>query len=151
MAQEGLGPDNSICKMAYIEPVRAQVLADKAAAEAAGDQEKADQLAKTAANLDLPDYQKNIAPLAEAVYRILTEHAKTTTDLAIDAAFWQWMADVTTWLAALHDWQQGVAHAFSNWAAAGAADISLKTAVTALASPPAPPGSAPIRLTGRIE
>src|SRR5437660_6867780 len=116
MAQEGLGPDNAICKSAYIAPVKAQVLADQAAAVAAGDTEKADQLAKTAANLDLADYQKNIEPLAEAVYRILTLHAKTTTDAVIDAPFWDWMAEVTTWLSALSNWQQGVTNAFINWA-----------------------------------
>ena len=106
---------------------------------------------RSAANLDLPEYQKNIEPMAEAVYRILTEHAKTTTDPAIDAAFWEWMAEVTTWLTKLRAWQQGVATAFADWAAAGAADTALQKAVTLLADPGAPPGSAPTHLTGRIE
>ncbi|HJQ24883.1 MAG TPA: hypothetical protein VKA60_13275 [Blastocatellia bacterium] len=151
MAHEGLGPDNTVCKTAYIDPVRAQVLADQAAAEAAGDQERAEQLGKTAANLALPEYQKNIEPMAEAVYRILVEHAKTTSDQALDTVFWQWLADVNDWLVKLRAWQQGVATAFVNWAAAGTADINFQKAVTLLADPGEPPASTPTNLTGRVE
>ena len=64
MSHEGLGPDNSVCKTAFVAAMKAQILADQAAAVVAGDQEKADVLAQTAANMDKPEYQKNIEPLS---------------------------------------------------------------------------------------
>jgi hypothetical protein len=151
MSHEGLGPDNSVCKTAFVAAMKAQILADQAAAVVDGDQEKADALAQTAANMDKPEYQKNIEPLAEAVYQISATHANTAADNGSDPQFWQWMADVTGWLKDLSAWQQGVAHAFSNWAAAGGADINFRDAVKGLADPGQPPALIPAKLSGRIE
>lgn len=131
----GLGPNKDIAKQEFIEAMRARLEAQEAG---------------LGANVDEPSVNANLAALGEAVYRIITVHAETLSDDGTDHAFWQWVEDVDQWLRRLASWQQGVNTAFTNWAAAGAADLQLKTAITGLQAPgtlPAPPAG----LKGKIK
>jgi len=151
MAHEGLGADSTFCAGAFIEAMRAPLLAEQAAAEAAGETEKAEALAKAAANLDDPQVRKNIAPFGEAVFQIVAVRARTASDATTDAQFWQWVAAVGAWLAALSNWRAGVTQAFTNWAAATPSEQALRNAVIGVASPGPPPGPPPPGLLGRVE
>lgn len=138
MPPAGLGSDSAVCVTAFIESMRAQVLADNP-----GDPD-------AAKNLDLPQVQKNFAPLGEAVYRIATAHAQTVSDAGADAAFWAWVGATNSWMASLSKWQQGVTTAFTAWAAATPAEKALRAAVIAVPAPGAPPAGAPARIRGQI-
>ncbi len=125
----GLGPDKEISKTEFVEAMRARL---------------EDQEAGLGANVDDPSVSANLGALGEAVFKIATEHAETLSDATGDSEFWQWVLDVDNWLHDLADWQQGVNQAFTDWAAAGAANIALQTAITSLSAPgslPTPPTS----------
>lgn len=139
MAHDGLGPDKTICKTEFIEAMRAQVLADNP------------DHPDAAENLDLPEVQRNFAPLGDAVYRIATQRAMTVSHAGDDAAFWKWVADLGAWIEAVSDWQQGVARAVASWTPTNPAEKAFKNAILALPNPGLPPASTPTRLNGRIE
>jgi hypothetical protein len=103
------------------------------------------------ANVDQPAIQANLGALGLAVYRIATVHAETVSDAATDAAFWQWVADVQAWLAALSAWQNSVAQAFAAWAPTVPAERTLQAKLTQSPAPGAPPVLAPTALQGRLE
>jgi hypothetical protein len=130
----GLGSDNTVCKDVYVETMRARLESDEPGLGAA---------------VDKPGAQKNLGAYGEALYRIATEHAETFSDPDADADFWTWIAAVEAWLADMAAWQQGMAAAFNNWDAHGAADQQLKTAITSLSNPASPP-PAPASLQGKI-
>ena len=130
-----LGPDNVICKDEFVEAMRQRL--------------DADGLPGT--NVDRPDVNKNLAALGQAIFRIATVHAQTTSSAAQDAAFWAWIAGVGVWLAAVDAWQNGVTAAFTAWVPATPAETALRTAVLAVPVPGVPPAPAPTTLTGRVE
>jgi hypothetical protein len=126
-----LGATNEACVSEVIEAMRSRVLAD------APDASTGQQLAQ---NLDKPEVQRNLAPIGDAVFRILRLRARPTADATTDAAFWQWVADVHARVTAIEAWQQGLAAAFAAWTPASPADVALKQAVSGL---PAPSGGFP--------
>jgi hypothetical protein len=129
-----LGPDNIVSKNEFVEAMRQRL--------------DADGLPGT--NVDRPDVNKNLAALGQAVFRIATVHAQTTSSAAQDAAYWQWITDVGAWLTALDTWQNGVTAAFTAWAPATAPETTLRTALLAVPAPGAPPLVAPATLSGRV-
>lgn len=131
----GLGPDKEISKTEFIEAMRARLEAQESG---------------LGANVDDPSVDANLGALGEAVFKIATEHAETLSDATDDNEFWQWVEDVDNWLQNLADWQQGITQAFTSWAAAGAANLSLKTDVTSLTAPGSLP-SPPTSQKGRIK
>ncbi|OKY74266.1 MAG: hypothetical protein BM485_14685 [Desulfobulbaceae bacterium DB1] len=131
----GLGPNKNTAKQEFVEAMRARLEAQEAG---------------LGANVDEPSVNDNLGALGEAVYRILTVHAETLSNDGTDHAFWQWVEDVDTWLGRMASWQLGVNQAFSNWAAAGAADLQLKTAITGLQGPGTPPAP-PAQLKGKLK
>jgi hypothetical protein len=131
----GLGPDREICKTEFVEAMRARLIAEDPSA---------------GANVDTPPIQANFGALGQAIYRIATVHAETASDAASDAAFWQWVSDVNAWLAALSNWQNGVALAFAAWAPTLPAEQALRAALTAVAGPGVLPAVTPTGLRGRI-
>lgn len=131
-----LGSDHNACTVAFVEAMRARLV------------EKDPSLGE---NVDDPDVQKNLAALGLAVYRIATELSNTASDDSEDPAFWAWLADTQAWLVKLSTWQVGVVQAFTSWAPATAAEVSLRNLVRALPPPGLPPAPAPVRLRGRIE
>ena len=131
----GLGPDKEISKTEFIEAMRARLETQE---PGLGD------------NVDDPSVSANLGALGEAVYKIATVHAETYSNATDDIEFWQWVEDVDEWLHDLADWQQGVTQAFSDWAAAGAANISLKSDITSLSAPGSLP-TPPTFLKGRIK
>lgn len=146
MAQEGLGPDYTVCKQQFIAAVQDQIVADLLAANP--DDPEAQQ--KAEAKTQTPSIQNSFTPLADAVFRIVTVHAQVSSDSAVDAAFWQWVADVQSWLSALAAWQEGIAQAFAAWAPTQPAEQELQTALLRVASPGPAPAMAPVSLRGRI-
>jgi hypothetical protein len=147
MAHEGLGPDYTICKQQFIAAVKDQIVRDLLAANP-GDS-AAEQ--KATEKIQAPSIQNSFTPMADAVYRIVAVSAKVNADAATDTAFWQWVASVNAWLAALASWQNGVAQAFAAWAPTQPAEQNLKNALMSVTQPGPPPTNAPISLTGRIE
>lgn len=131
-----LGADKTIAKTEFIEAMRQRLEA---------------QQAGMGANVDQPDVQENLGALGQAVFRIATVHAETTSSSTQDAQFWQWVADVNDWLDDMATWQAAVRTAFNNWTPNGASEVALRNAMLALTSPPAPPVSAPINLRGRVQ
>ena len=131
-----LGADNTICRTEFVEAMRARLIADDPSA---------------GANVDQPAIQANLGALGLAVYRIATVHTETLSDAGTDAAFWQWVADVQAWLAALSDWQSSVAQTFDAWAPTQAAEQILRAALKQIPAPGAPPALAPTALQGRLE
>jgi hypothetical protein len=129
-----LGADNVICKNEFVEAMRQRL--------------NADGLPGT--NVDLPEVNKNLAALGQAIFRIATVHAQTTSGAAQDAAFWTWIAGVAAWLTAVDAWQNGVTAAFTAWAPATAPETALRTALLAVPAPGAPPAPAPTTLGGRV-
>jgi hypothetical protein len=140
-ARDGLGTTNDRCVGAVIEAMRSRVVAD--APDVATGQ-------ALAGNLDRPEVQRNLAPIGDAVFRILTQHALTTADASSDPSFWQWLADVHARVAAAEAWQRGLAEAFAAWTAASAADLALKQAVSGLAAAAAVHPPAPVSLAGKV-
>lgn len=130
-----LGPDNSVITQEYVAAMRARLAAENP---------------ELAANVDDPGVQKNFAALAEALFKVLTLRAETSSSAAADAAFWQWVSSMHTWAQAMSTWQAGVRQAFQGWAPASAPDVTFKNAVLALPSPGAPP-AAPASLKGKIQ
>jgi hypothetical protein len=128
-----LGIDNTICKTEFVEAMRQRLAADDPS---------------IAANVDLPAVQANLGALGEAVRRIATLHADTSSSSTVDATFWTWIATINTWLNALSTWQVGVATAFQNWTPGS--DAAFRNAVIGLAAPGLPPTAAPTSLTGKI-
>lgn len=112
-----LGPDNTVCKQEFVDAMR----------PIAGD------------NVDLLQIQDNLGALGTAVFRISTVHATTVSDAAADAAFWAWVS-------ALAAWQLGVVAAVTAWTPATVPEQTLRTALLALGTVPAPP----TRQAGRI-
>lgn len=147
MAHEGLGPDFTICKQQFIAAVKDQIVQDLLAANP-GDPD-AEQ--KATEKTQTPSIQNSFTPMADAVYRIVAVSARVNSDAAADAAFWQWVASVNAWLAALANWQSGAAQAFAAWAPTLPAEQNLKNALTGLTQPGPPPASAPTGLIGRVE
>ncbi len=131
----GLGPNKDRAAQEFIEAMRARLEADEPG---------------LGANVDQPSVKGNLGALGEAVYNIATVHAETLSDATQDTAFWQWINDVDEWLQEMAAWQQGVTQAFADWAAAGAPDQGLKTAIGALTGPGAPP-KPPTSLKGKIQ
>jgi hypothetical protein len=140
-ARPGLGATNEACVSELIEAMRSRVIAD--APDAATGQ-------ALAQNLDKPEVQRNLAPIGDAVFRILTLNARPSADASTDAAFWQWVAAVHARLAAAEAWQQGVAAAFAAWTPVSAADVALKHAVSLLPAPAAAHPSSPSSLAGEV-
>jgi hypothetical protein len=130
-----LGSDNTVCAGEFVEAMRARL--DALSPPAGG-------------NVDDSNVKPNLVALGQAVFRILTADAQTFSDASSDAAFWLWVASVNAWLGRLSAWQVGVAAAFSGWAPATAPDLALKTALTAVVAPGAPP-TAPSSLTGVVK
>lgn len=131
-----LGPDNAVAATAFVEAMRARLVAQDPA---------------LGPNVDDPAVRPNLEALGEAVFRIATVHAETVADSASDAQFWAWVAGVQTWVTALAAWQTGVRAAFAAWTPTQPAEQALKTALLAVAVPPAPPAAAPTALRGTIE
>ena len=129
-----LGADNVVCKNEFVDAMRERLNAD----------------GLPGSNVDLPDVNKNLAALGQAVFRIATVHAQTTSSAAQDAAFWTWIAGVAAWLTAVDAWQNGVTTAFTTWVPAPAAETALRTAVLAVPAPGAPPAPVPTSLAGRV-
>lgn len=130
----GLGTDSTLCKNEYVEAMRARL----------------DALdPPLGANVDDPEVQKNFAALAEALFNVLTVHSDVVSNAAVDAAFWQWVADMVVWAQAMKAWQAGLHAAFQSWAPAGGADLAFRSAVLALAQPGAVP-AAPSSIGGKI-
>jgi hypothetical protein len=94
-------------------------------------------------NVDLKEVRRNLDALGLAVYRTLTVDAETVSDSASDAAFWQWVAAVQAWITA-------VTQAITTWTPSTPSEVALKTALTAVPGPGAPPASAPTSARGRI-
>lgn len=132
----GLGPDREISKNEFIEAMR-----DRLEAEEPG----------LGANVDKPSVQENLGALGQAVYRIITVHAETESNSSTDEDFWQWVADVNTWLSKLENWQKGVAQAFADWTPTNLNDQALKDAITTLPSPGSSPGLTSGILKGKIK
>ena len=132
----GLGSDEETCKNEFIEAMRARLEAEEPG---------------SGANVDEPAVQENLGALGLAVFSILTVHAETISNLSTDNDFWQWVADVNTWLSELENWQQGVAQAFASWTPVQPAEQDLKTALLAVPSPGSAPTQAPTTLKGKIE
>lgn len=130
-----LGPDNTLCKDEYVNAMRARLAAESP---------------ELAANVDNEGVQKNFAALAEALFRVLTVRAETSSDAAADAAFFAWVANLVVWAQGMSTWQTGMRQAFQSWAAPPGADQNFKNAVLALTSPGAPP-VAPTSLKGRVK
>lgn len=129
-----LGSDNTVCKMEFVEAMRARLAIDDPA---------------LAATVDKPGAQKNLGAMGQAVFRIATEHAQTVSDPATDAAFWAWLLAVNSWLVGAAKWQQDVRAAFNSYAPATPAEQALRNAVlgaTLPGNPPVPPAA----LRGRI-
>lgn len=129
-----LGTDNAVCKSEFVDAMRQRLNDD----------------GLNGGNVDDPSVNKNFGALAEAVFRIATVHAQTTSSSAADAAFWQWVSDVAAWLGAVDAWQNGVTAAFTAWTPATAPEIALKTALLAVPAPGPAPVAAPAALGGRI-
>jgi hypothetical protein len=129
-----LGADNVVCKGEFVEAMRDRLDAD----------------GLPGSNVDEPGVNKNLGALGQAVFRIATVHAQTTSTAASDAAFWQWVSNVTAWLTAVDAWQNGVTAAFTAWTPTTAPEIALKTALSAVPVPGPPPAAAPAALGGRI-
>jgi len=132
----GLGPTSDACVEEVLAAMRDRVLAD--APDAATG-------AALAANLDAPEVQRNLAPLADGIYRILTQRARPGADAETDPAFWQWVADLQAWAATMQAWQEGVAQAF-----ASAGDVALRNALAAVPAPGPAPEKPPTSLAGAI-
>lgn len=130
----GLGPDKETAKGEFVEAMRARLEAQE---PGLGD------------NVDEPSVNDNLGALGEAVYKIATVHAETLSDSTQDNDFWQWISDVDDWLQDMAQWQQGVTQAFADWAAAGAPNQGLKTDISGLTGPGAPP-TPPTSLKGKI-
>ncbi|HEY9830332.1 MAG TPA: hypothetical protein V6D26_07125 [Stenomitos sp.] len=124
-----LGTDNTTCKTEFKEAMR----------PIAG------------ANVDRPDIDPNFGALGQAVFRIATVYAETTSDFSLDPAFWQWISNTNAWLQSLSTWQKGVSQALTNWTPTQPAEQALKTALTALPQPGNPPTPAPTLLKGKIQ
>jgi hypothetical protein len=131
-----LGSDKAVAATEFVEAMRARLVAQDPA---------------LGPNVDDPAVRPNLEALGQAVFRIATVHAESVTDTTSDAAFWQWVADVQNWVTALATWQTGLRSAFSAWAPVQPAEQALKTALLAVAVPPAPPSAAPSSLRGAIE
>lgn len=131
----GLGADHTLCKQEFVEAMRKRLNDDNL----------------PGSNVDDPSVNKNLAALGQAVFRIATVHAQVTSNAGADAAYWQWVADVAAWLAALRAWQTGITAAFTAWVPGTPPDVALKTALLAVPAPGAPPAAAPATLTGRLE
>ena len=129
-----LGTDNVVCKDEFVAAMRQRLDAD----------------GLPGINVDRPDVNKNLAALGQAVFRIATVHAQTTSSAAHDVAFWQWITDVAAWLAAVDAWQNGVTAAFTAWTPATAPETALRTQLLAVPAPGAPPAAAPATLSGRV-
>jgi hypothetical protein len=137
----GLGATNEACVAEVIDAMRTRVIAD------APDAATGQQLAR---NLDQPEVQRNLAPIGDAVFRILTLRAQPVADATTDPAFWQWVADVHTRVAAIEAWQQGLAAAFTAWTPASPADLALKQAVLHLPAPAAGRPAVPTSVVGEV-
>jgi hypothetical protein len=141
MATPGLGENSDTCIGEVIEAMRSQIIGeapDPGAGQA------------LAANLESPVVRRNLAPVGEAVYRILTLHARPVSDASTDPAFWGWITDVQERVRALAAWQEAIAEAFGSWAPASASDQALKEAVTTLPAPSPAPTPAPEAVAGEI-
>ncbi len=132
----GLGPDHEIAKGEFVEAMRARL---EAMQEGLGE------------NVDEPDVNANLGALGEAVYRIATVQANTSSSAIEDAQFWSWVNDVNAWLGMLSAWQVGMVQAFESWVPTDPQDQALKATIIALADPGLPPADGPTSLTGRIE
>jgi hypothetical protein len=130
-----LGTDRAICTGELVEAMRARLDAEDPPA---------------GKNLDDPNVRKNFEALGEAVYQILTARAETTAQQPHDPPFWAWVGEVTSYLAALGGWQQGVRQAVQSWTPADLPGQQLKTAILGVAVPGPAPGPAPVGLTGRL-
>ena len=132
-----LGPDGAVCTDELAEAMRARL----------------DQLDPPAGdNVDEPDVRANFAALGAGVHAVLTApgRAETRTAAAQDAAFWAWVAGLTTHATAVASWQAGVRAAVTAWAPADVPGQALRAAVLALPAPPGPAPAAPTALTGII-
>jgi hypothetical protein len=96
----GLGADNTICKQELLDAMR----------PIAGE------------NLARADVQANLGALGQALFRIVGEHAETSSDRQRDAVFWAWIEYVD---AVLVTWRQ----AFSDWAPTQPAEQALKNSL----------------------
>jgi hypothetical protein len=139
----GLGLTSDTCVSEVIEAMRKQILAEPDPEDPTSGQALAENLAR-------PEVRRNLAPLGEAVYRILTEHARPVTDATTDPAFWSWVAETQARVVALGAWQRGVVQAFANWTPVAASDKQLKQAIAALAPPSESAPAAPSALGGEI-
>jgi hypothetical protein len=130
-----LGNDHQTCTTEFVDAMRARLDSEQP---------------PLGANVDSPDVRKNFEALGEAVFQILSARAETTSGSAQDAVFWTWVTKVTEQLVALTTWQAGVRTAVQNWSPPDSAGIQLRSAILALAVPPAAPATAPAALTGRV-
>lgn len=107
----GLGTDNTICKQELLDAMR----------PLAGE------------NLERDDVQANLGALGQALFRIVHEHAETSSNKILDNVFWTWVEYVDVVLAT---WRQ----AFTNWAPTQPAEQALKASLlnTLPARPPRP-------------
>ncbi|MFC0597821.1 hypothetical protein [Streptomyces palmae] len=113
----GLGPDQRTTAAQFVEAMR----------PIAGD------------NVDLAAVRANLDALGLAVYRTLTKDATVSSDADCDAALWQWVAEVQTWI-------EGVSAAVQSWAAATPSEAALKAALIAVPVPAAAPASLKARI-----
>jgi hypothetical protein len=131
-----LGTDKTIAAKEFVDAMRARLVA---------------QDPSLGANVDDPAVRPNLEALGQAVFRIATVRAETVSDAASDAAFWQWVGEVQTWVTALAAWQTGLRAAFAAWTPTLPAEVALKAALLLLAVPPVPPTAPPNALRGTIK
>lgn len=106
-----LGADNTVCKQELVAAMRP--IAGK--------------------DVDRADVQANLGALGQALFRIVGEHAETSSNEDLDEDFWKWIGYVD---AVLATWRQ----AFSDWAPTQPAEQALKnTLLTTLPVRPTRP------------
>ncbi len=130
-----LGTNNTVCIEAFVEAMRAQLLATDP---------------ESAHKVDNPIVRQNFEAFGDAVFRITVQEADVRSEMTDDPAFWNWLGALQLWAAQASAWQSGVAAAFAamNPAAPGAL-ADLRNDIMAL-TPPDPPPAAPTALSGRI-
>lgn len=125
-----------ICKREFIEAMRKRLEAEKPG---------------MGENVDNEAVASNLGALGEALFIILTSHAKVFSESSPDDSFWKWISDVNKWLTEMRKWQKGVADIFTAWNPVTAEGIALKTAFMNLSNPGDPPASGPDKITGKIK
>ena len=102
-------------------------------------------------NVDEEAVASNLGALGEAVFIILTSHAKVLSESSLDESFWKWISDVNTWLKEMRKWQKDVSDIFTAWNPVTSEGIALKNAFMNLSTPGDPPASPPEKITGKIK